>query len=203
MRPDGEAASICLSVTAHVTPEQGILVRWDPPVSDGGWPISSYELMQGSDENLRGVNVSESTTPSGKQHVRCWCLITKVPPNTPQRYRVRALNIAGVGQWSDYSNSVFTEAQMPGQIVSLVAEAHPQRNSVLMRWEKPGFDGGAPILHYMVEFAHCDANGKLRTEWQLDEAASVDASTRAVIDKLPASQRFVFRVRAVNAAGTD
>jgi hypothetical protein len=202
VRPGGEAPGLCIKPRAIITPDQKVMVKWQPPVSDGGWPVIRYEVREGEfDDGIIGVMAKEKSDETGSKQVRTWLVIEKVLPNEPMRFQIRAANSLGVGKWSDWTNKVATNPQPPAQVTSVIAEQQQHTSGALLRWDTPHLSGGAPVTSYLVEFARCDQTGRLKSEWTSAPEACTDATARASVDGLMANQYYTFRVRALNVAG--
>lgn len=90
------------------------LVRWQPPLSDGGSPLLDYEV--------------ESTPTGDEARVAADRLNTVVgglAGGQPHTFRVRARNAVGWGPWSEPSNVTLTTEACPGAPFRDVGPDHP------------------------------------------------------------------------------
>ncbi|XP_070535071.1 twitchin-like [Ptychodera flava] len=174
-------------ITDHNT--KSISLKWTKPEYDGGNPIEGYkvEFRPLDDEKWSKAN-----------QVPCRELnytVSNLFEGVEYEFRVMAVNEAGPGKPSRVSdkqaakNPVFA-ADSPGKPVF----DKVTKDSVALSWDKPKYDGGAPITGYVVEKKE---PGK---DWE--EAASVPAkTTNAMVPNLDEGKEVEFRVRAVNEAG--
>jgi hypothetical protein len=75
-------------------------LRWRPDTSAGCGTVATYEVQASTGETCT------VTAPATS------CEIAGLPPGTPVRFRVRALNAAGTSAWSNY-----TEEISPGAVI--------------------------------------------------------------------------------------
>jgi hypothetical protein len=114
-------------------------VRWTPPASDGGKPITGYTVQRhewGEEEDTTTFfNVSASansyndtTASNGVRYV----------------YEVRAKNQMGLGR----GTAIYVIPGAPAEVTDLIQS--PGNGFVELVWAPP-FDGGSPITKYVVE----------------------------------------------------
>jgi len=116
-------------------------VSWTVPASDGGSPVTGYLVTP-----YIGFFPLESLSFDATATTRS---ITGLTVGTTYRFRVRAFNDAGVGDFSKITNPVIPMAptvQSAPTIVGAVAG----NSQATVSWTAPTFDGGADLLGYMV-----------------------------------------------------
>lgn len=119
-------------------------------------------------------------------------LVTAITAVDPVACSIAAENRTGVGDFSELSNAVrvIDRPSMDGISPKGYADS---RSSISLSWEK-AITNGAPVRSYIV---------LQREEDQEDfqKCATVDRSTRAVIDGLNPGTTYYFKIIAVNKAG--
>ena len=148
-----------------------VALGWAAPVSDGGAPVSSYQVeREGS-----GVKVSNSTG----------LIWTGLSASTQSRFRVQACNNVGCGSftsWKAFSTDDPSTPTAP-QGVSVT----PGRGQVGIGWTAPSSNGGAPVTSYQVQ--RQGSTTQTTTGLSLTWSGLSDSTT------------YRFSVRACNSAG--
>lgn len=122
--------------SAVAGPANGMLVvGWDPPTSDGGSPITGYEL-----EVTRPSGVIVGSYTDTATNVVCGS------PGITCGLRVRAVNTVGTGPWSDPLDGTTWRAP---SAVELIVNGGNQ--SVASSWSAPMDTGDFPVIDYRVE----------------------------------------------------
>jgi len=168
------------NVTA--TPGNGqATVSWSAPTSDGGSPITGYDVTRyttGQAAVTTSVGDVTQTTVDGLTN------------GTTYTFRVAARNAAGTGGQSTDSNPV-TPSTVPDAPTSVSATAGAGQATV--NWSAPVSDGGSPITQYAVTRYTAGAPPVTTT---------VGPTTQAIIGGLTNGTTYTFRVAAKNIAGT-
>jgi titin len=161
-----------------------IALSWSAPISDGGASISSYRVEISSDGGTNWLIVASAVS------VRNF-LIVGLTNGTPYRVRVIATNAIGAGAsaTSSLPATPVTTSSAPTSLVS--ASGNGQ---ISLTWVAPVSNGGANITSYVVELSRDGG----RT-WQTGPTSATPAATVAGLTNGIA---YVFRTRAINAAGT-
>ncbi|KAM3962813.1 miles to go [Aphomia sociella] len=157
-------------------------LRWDPPVEDGGAPISSYTLELDGGEGYRPAYQGL------EREAHC----ERLSPGTPYRARVRCANEAGDSEWSP-AETVSTEATTPGACDAPEPAAAPRATLLAARWRAPACSGGAPLLQYRVEVAAAEAASP--------QLAYAGAAAECVVRDLAPGRRYRLWVTACNRVG--
>jgi predicted phage tail protein len=165
-------------------------VNWTPPASNGGSPITGYEV--------RVVNVATNAQvgalrPAGPAATSL--VVTGLTNGTQYRFQVRALNGVGASAYSALSNTV-APATVPG--VPQILNATAGNASATVRWNAPANNGGSSIIGYEVLVFDDDANVQVGA---LRPAGAT--ATSLVVTGLTNGTQYRFRVRAVNAIGAS
>uniref|UniRef100_A0A3B3BZB8 Immunoglobulin superfamily member 22 n=1 Tax=Oryzias melastigma TaxID=30732 RepID=A0A3B3BZB8_ORYME len=116
----------------------GCTVSWEPPVSDGGSPITSYiiELRDRTSVKWSPVQLTKAD--------ELGAIINDVIENKEYIFRVKAENKAGVGRPSAAS-------QPPPSPPQNLSWSDQNKSSVQLTWETPMKNGGSMITGYIIE----------------------------------------------------
>jgi hypothetical protein len=167
------------SVTATPGSEQ-VTVSWNAPSSDGGSPITGYDVTRyvaGQAPVTTSVGAVTQVTIGGLTN------------GTTYTFRVAAKNLIGTGALSSNSNPV-TPRTLPDAPTSVSATAGPGQATV--SWTAPVSSGGSPIIGYDVtRYVAGVSQG----------VTSVGAVSQATVGGLTNGTTYTFRVAAKNVAG--
>ena len=164
-------------------------LSWTAPGNTGGAPIRGYRVEVSDDGGatwriLRRATNSAATTFSD----------LNLDPATTRHYRVAAINIAGVGPFSNAARAT-TEATPPDAPRGLGARADGT-SRIELSWRPPASDGGAAVTGYRIEVSD-DAG----VSWQdLVANTRTTTTTHAHTGLEPATTRH-YRVSAINRIG--
>lgn len=78
-------------------------MKWTPPISDGGAPITAYIIEKREPETGKWIKAAEVPGTS------CKATVPQLEENTEFEFRVRAVNAAGPGAPSKASKPVITK----------------------------------------------------------------------------------------------
>ncbi|XP_070411037.1 myomesin-2 [Nothobranchius furzeri] len=170
---------------------RSMVLNWKKPLHSGGTEIKEYYV----DKRRSGTTM--------------WREI-HIPPVTERLYKVEGLtegavyqfhvyaaNLAGLGPASKHSDDFTCKAWTmpePGPAYDLTF-CEVRDSSVVLEWNKPIYTGSGPITGYHVEYAETGSS-----VWITANETAV--SNRFLkVTGLVKGTSYVFRVRAVNAAG--
>uniref|UniRef100_A0A8C5DU22 Titin n=1 Tax=Gouania willdenowi TaxID=441366 RepID=A0A8C5DU22_GOUWI len=165
---------------------QSITISWDPPKHNGGCQVSNY-IVQKRDT---------TTTTWENVNINCARTSIKVPrlkTGAEYQFRIIAQNRYGKSCGLDSSSVV---AQYPYREPGPPEAIHVTKDTIVIQWTKPEYDGGSNITGYTVE------------KRDLPEGRWVRANFTNVIDTqftvtgLTENAQYDFRVIAKNAVGT-
>uniref|UniRef100_A0A8C6NBR9 Uncharacterized protein n=1 Tax=Melopsittacus undulatus TaxID=13146 RepID=A0A8C6NBR9_MELUD len=166
-------------------------IAWKPPKRKGGAKILGYFLDQHDTAELDWHEVNIQPTP---QRVYT---VSNLEEGHLYQFRASAVNMAGVGEVSEPSDSFKCEEwtmQEPGPPYDV--QCFEVRDSSLqLRWEAPLYTGASPVTGYYVDM--CEAGSE---DWkQLNKQPT--ATTHMKVSDVETGKCYIFRVRARNKAG--
>ncbi len=229
------APTLLASVTTDVPPVDvwvrnvnSLTIKWEKPASNGGAPITSYEVWVGT---ATGVVADDATTPDVDESLgeHLSPTVTNLPAsrleyisigltaNTPYFYRVRATNGTGqsrmVGAWSSEQSGTTTQTEAGTPGAPAITSATPGAGgNVPVIWTAPTDQGSTPITSYEVQYQRTDddtgATQGTELPADLDDWSDAAVGTPTPPTALtwthmqaPGFSRFAYRVRAVNGSG--
>lgn len=155
-------------------------VSWQPPVYDGGYPITSYSIRYSSDG---GSTWTTATSTASSSPVTVAGLIN----GTPYVFEVAAANSVGLGPYSTMSSPA-TPSTVPGAPTG-VSAIGGVNSATTVSWAAPINNGGAIITKYTVTglpSGSCVSTGP----------------TQCTVTGLTNGTSYTFTVTATNASGT-
>jgi len=172
------------SVPLDIQSEPGngrVHLSWSEPLDDGGFQVSGYNIMRGTDP----LDLSLLTSVGSITEYEDIGLINGVS----YHYRVGAQNEIGQGPLSNLTSS--TPATVPLTPRSL--QAIPGDTEVHLSWEEPESDGGSSILNYSIY---------RKRGSQPEKLAKVLGSVSSWTDTgLENGKEHSYRISAANAVG--
>lgn len=188
---------------------RAIRLNWSQP-RDNGSTIYAYEIDYvdydqvarrcGTEwEALDGVGGPYSDSPVAREYLDAGNFGDGLEPGAYRCYRVRAVNSAGAGAWSNAASASAGGAVPPDQWLYLDGEADGQ-NAITLYWGEPHYDGGAPVTGYQLQYADdtTDSNGELN--WRNLTTTSASARSYTHTGR-KVGETWHYRVRARNSAG--
>ena len=171
-----------------------LTVSWSAPSSDGGSPITAYDLRHiRSDANSKAdanwTVVQDVWAGSG----RLSYLLTGLTGGTEYDVQLRAVNTAGDGPWSATVSGT-TTATRPGAPSGLTATANGQTR-IDLSWNAPQNTGGASFTGYRIEVS------ENRSNWSDLVANTLSTATGYSHTGLTAGSTRHYQVSAINAIG--
>ncbi|MFI5935144.1 fibronectin type III domain-containing protein [Actinoplanes sp. NPDC051494] len=167
----------------HLDPgPETVTVSWDEPEDDGGSPITGYSVQA-----YLGVDPAGTVCTQPDPDV-LECEVTDLQNGVAYRFKVTALNGVAAGTTSDASGPA-TPVDVPD--VPAPPTAVPGPGKATVTWTAPAFNGGTPIIGYLVK-------AKLDGE---DAGSCTPAPLTdmfCVIDGLENGFEYTFTVSAIN-----
>lgn len=179
------APSAPLSVTA-LGGNQQVFLSWKAPANDGGAPVTSYTVQWAATArgpwNFFAPAYNTSFIASSAYFYN----------GTPYYFRILANTSAGTSVPSAVVSAV--PRTVPGKVPSCQAwQSSPGSKWIVVKWQAPYTDGGAPITHYEVTIYK---NGVWYTAHTVPNQVNL-------VDALPVASygQYEYRVKALNNAG--
>ncbi|XP_051916314.1 titin-like [Hippocampus zosterae] len=178
-----------MDVEVTSTTSDAMTICWKRPVSDGGSRISGYIIEKRDKQGIRWLRVNKK--PVYDLRVKA----SGLHEGCEYEFRVFAENAAGISEPSIPCPLTMAEdpkflPSPPGKPTILDSS----KSSVTLSWNKPLFDGGAPVTGYKVEFRKSTENvwavGTHNTE-----------KTELKVIGLTSGVEYVFVVRSINKVG--
>ncbi|KPP67882.1 myomesin-1-like [Scleropages formosus] len=173
-----------------------MVVEWDQPKFSGGVEVTGYfldvrSIKEGKPGQWHEVNTKAVSTRSYK--------VENLKENVLYQFQVRAVNMAGVSTASKATVAIECKEYtitVPGPPVGLhVTEV--RKNSLVLLWEPPEFQGRSNITGYYVDIKEADAGDEA---WRGVNEKAVPSKYLKVTG-LKGGVSYVFRVCAQNLVG--
>ncbi|MDX1611277.1 MAG: fibronectin type III domain-containing protein, partial [Candidatus Thermoplasmatota archaeon] len=159
-----------------------ITVSWTPPDDDGGLPVTSYRIYEGT----TGGTLLEEVGPSS----RSWTH-SGIANGATKTYRVSAVN--EVGESPSTPAIQASAPDVPGEPLDPSALPGPEVGQVTVTWETPLDDGGLPITGYRI-YRGTDAGS-------LSELAQVGVTKEFLDETVDQGSTYTYQIHALNEAG--
>ncbi|XP_054892557.1 myomesin-2 [Poeciliopsis prolifica] len=170
---------------------RSMVLNWKKPLHSGGAEIKEYYV----DKRRSGTSMwREVHIPPVSERLY---KVEGLTEGAVYQFHVYAANLAGLGPASKHSDDfkcVAWTMPEPGPAYDLTF-CEVRDNSLVVEWQKPIYSGSGPITGYHVEYAK-----KGTSEWKTANEKAVSHLFLKVTG-LEVGVCYVFRVRAVNAAG--
>ena len=168
--------------------DASLTVTWAAPLSDGGSPITGYEVLV-----RRGAVAEPVGPPVVITVVGTTASITGLTNGVAYNVQVRAVNALGRGAAA--TSSAVTPATVPDAPVlgAVTSGAAGGTRTVVVNWTPPLFNGGVTVADYSVTAYNPDGT--------VAQRITVLSTTRARTFTLPVVGPYTFDVRARNVVG--
>jgi fibronectin type 3 domain-containing protein len=167
-----------------------VVLSWTVPNSDGGTPITGYNVYRGTSPN------GESSTPLASNVASSNFTDTTAANGTTYYYTVKAVNAAGTSPASNEASATPQAAvTVPSAPQTLTATGG--NGTVQLSWSAPASNGGAAVTGYNV-YRGTSAGNESGTP------VATNVTTTSFTDNpLTNGTTYYYTVKAVNSAGTS
>lgn len=178
------------SAKATVAAPGRFSLTWTAPSDDGGAAITAYEIEESIDGAPWTYLGRTDTAETGID-------ITEVDPGASYRYRVAAVNSAGVSDYSQPSAPVTMPSEVlttPGKVSGFSKGKFVKSGKtykVAVKWKQPVELGGSEIIGYLARVGY---GGRWGSWTELD-------SPSTVATRLYKGKRYTIQVQAINSQG--
>lgn len=166
---------------------RSLKLEWGIPTSNGGLPITDYQVEYSSNGGTTWNAISHEPSPS------LIFSVTGLARATSYRFRVAAVNGNGPGAWSSVlgATTLAETSTAPGS-VSITALTS---NSGQVNWTSPLNNGGASITGFVVSTSR-----NAGETWS--ELSVVGSNTRSLrVSGMAPGTSYLVRVQAINGVG--
>ncbi len=164
-----------------------VALSWTEPVSNGGALITDYAIEYSSNGGSTWVSFTDGVSATAS------AVVTGLANGTEYVFQVAAINAAGTGSFSTASLEV-TPYTAPGAPTSVSGTAGDEQ--VSLSWTAPSNDGGSAITDYVIQYSSNSG-----TDWTTFSDGT-STSTNTTVTGLTNGTAYIFKVAAVNSAGT-
>ncbi|KAM3181520.1 hypothetical protein ACTXT7_014207 [Hymenolepis weldensis] len=167
-----------------------LVLNWKPPENDGGLPIKKYHLERNEIGSPDGWQPLATVTAPTTSYA-----VSDLRESIAYRFRVRAVNEQGNGDWLSTETSVSLNRHIgpPSEPEKPLRVAPVDDNTAKLSWRPPFDDGGSPVSTYIVEASRTSTG-----QW---EELGTTKDTELKATKLTPDDTYTFRVSARNEAG--
>ena len=176
-----------LSARASGTTE--IELSWRAPSSGGSAPVTGYRIEMSATGVGGWIIIRANTGSTGTTYLH-----TGLPPGATRFYRVAAVNSVGIGTFSSVVRGA-TNAARPGQPQDVRARGTGP-HTVLLAWDPPETDGGAPVTGYSIRMV-----GPNDRNWIIIRPNTGNTATTFTHTGLDPVTRYQYQVAAINRVG--
>ena len=185
-----------LLTATDVSPTE-IELRWEAPDDDGGSPVTGYKIERRALPGTEYTVVRRDTGNNGTMYED-----KNLKTGTAYAYRVYAINDDGTGERSTEASATPTASSKPLKreplpAPSSLAASDVSPTEVKLEWKEPDAEGILAVTGYKIE------QKKAGKEYSVKVEDTGSAATSHTVSGLKTGQAYVFRVYAINPAGTS
>jgi subtilase family serine protease len=164
-----------------------VALNWSAPSSNGGSPITGYDIYDGTNASTVLSNTPAFVTGTG-------ATLNNLTNGTPYYFEVEAVNAVNNSAASNELTATPVANSAPGAPTLNTATAG--NGSVALGWSAPSSNGGSPITGY-------DVYDSLSASSVLTSTPTMVTRTSATVSGLTNGTSYYFEVEAVNAVNNS
>uniref|UniRef100_A0A674F2E1 Fibronectin type-III domain-containing protein n=1 Tax=Salmo trutta TaxID=8032 RepID=A0A674F2E1_SALTR len=174
-------------VVSDITSDNCIL-EWAPPADDGGAEIDHYVIEKRESSRLAWTNSASGLTVTQFK-------VNKLLKGNEYIFRVMAVNKYGVGEPLESAPTIANNPWVPADPPKDPEVTIITKDSMILMWKAPEYDGGTPITNYNIE-----RKDKIGLRWVKCNKKKVK-DLQFKVTGLLVTHEYEFRILAENAAG--
>uniref|UniRef100_A0A4W5MP93 Titin n=1 Tax=Hucho hucho TaxID=62062 RepID=A0A4W5MP93_9TELE len=174
-------------VVSDITSDNCIL-EWAPPADDGGAEIDHYVIEKRESSRLAWTNSASGLTDTQFK-------VNKLLKGNEYIFRVMAVNKYGVGEPLESVPTIANNPWVPADPPKDPEVTIITKDSMILMWKAPEYDGGTPITNYNIE-----RKDKIGLRWVKCNKKKVK-DLQFKVTGLLVTHEYEFRILAENAAG--
>jgi predicted phage tail protein len=186
--PGAEAKAVPVTVPGApaglaATPGNGqVALSWTAPASDGGSPVTGYDLYVGTTADFSGGAPLATVTSTAIR-------VTRLVNGTTYYFKVTAVNQVGEGPGAEAKVIPVTVPGAPGGLAAVAGNGQ-----VTLSWAAPASDGGSPVTGY-------DLYVGTTADFSGGAPLATVTGTVVAVTGLVNGTTYYFKVTAVNQVG--
>ncbi|MCY4673244.1 MAG: fibronectin type III domain-containing protein [Bacteroidetes bacterium] len=182
-----------------------ITLEWAAPASDGGSPITGYEIewsSDGTDGSWEGLAIAITDDGAAPPETKFSAVHTGLKAGTEYHYRVKAINVASPNGGDFSAPESATTGAAPDAPTTLTPIPSQGRSAISLLWTAPADIGGSNIVGYKIEVTTEDPS--VAASWPEDPLVENTGDTDVIYSHtgLKAVTEYHYRVSAINGHGT-
>nr|XP_032836773.1 immunoglobulin-like and fibronectin type III domain-containing protein 1 isoform X2 [Petromyzon marinus] len=166
-----------------------VTMTWQPPLDDGGRPVSRYLVERRQADKRSWVPVGDAAGDAASFKT------DKVDEGKAYQFRVRAVNSEGESDALESGTVTIEKQATPPSAPGSPRATNVTKNTVSLMWTEPKNTGGAPVASYVLE-----KRNRGTVAWSYASTSAI-YDTQHTVKGLDEGTWYEFRVTAVNSAG--
>ncbi|XP_078712281.1 immunoglobulin-like and fibronectin type III domain-containing protein 1 [Lampetra fluviatilis] len=166
-----------------------VTMTWQPPLDDGGRPVSRYLVERRQADKRSWVPVGDAAGDAASFKT------DKVDEGKAYQFRVRAVNSEGESDALESGTVTIEKQATPPSAPGSPRATNVTKDTVSLMWTEPKNTGGAPVASYVLE-----KRERGTVAWSYASTSAI-YDTQHTVKGLNEGTWYEFRVTAVNSAG--